>query len=458
MPNEVLRLAAQYDPSDGVGQLTELMRADRTDRVDDTPPPVDRVARRRRRRRRAITTAAVFLVVAATVGGYVGWALNAPVGAPTASTSLPDPAPGPAAAIALPPDGVSAIEVSGGDDYFGPDAAATLWPAVGGDDPRPIASITKLITALVILDKKPLAASEAGPTLTFDKADHALYDKYYVLGASIAAMPTGSSMSQHDALEMMLVVSACNYAEAVAEWAFGSQDAFLSATKRWLAANGLTHTRIVESSGIDPRNTSTPSDLIALGKIAMANPVVAEIARLPRLDVPGHTGGNTNTLLGTAGVVGLKTGTLEATGANLLYSARLEVRIGHPLEITGVVLGGFSRDTVDRDVTALLSSISDGFHTVRVGGKGDVVGTYSTPWGASAQLVLASDSTVYTWSDTPITATMTTTDVKSGRSGEVVGSVTYTAGDSTDTVQLVLDADIEPPDAWWRLTHPTQLG
>jgi D-alanyl-D-alanine carboxypeptidase (penicillin-binding protein 5/6) len=445
-----------------VGQLTEIMRGDRYDDAPQPPqttkPPVDPAVRRRRRRRRLITTASVFVLITAIVGGYVGWALNAPVGGPTASTALPDAAPGPAAAIALPQDGASAISVTGGDDYFGPDAATTLWPAVGGDDPRPIASITKLITALVILDKKPLAASEAGPTLTFDKADHALYDKYYVLGASIAAMPTGSTMSQHDALEMMLIVSACNYAEAVAEWAFGSQDAFLSATKRWLAANGLAHTRIVESTGIDARNTSSPSDMIALGRIAMANAVVAEIVGMPRLDVPGHSGANTNTLLGTAGVRGLKTGTLEATGANLLYESQLEVGIGHPLEITGVVLGGFARDSVDRDVSALLGSIAAGFHNVTVAHEGDVIGTYSTPWGASARMVLASDATVFTWSDSPITATMTTTDVTTGLKGEVVGSVTWTAGDSTDTVQLVLDADIEQPDDWWRLTHPTQLG
>jgi D-alanyl-D-alanine carboxypeptidase (penicillin-binding protein 5/6) len=72
---------------------------------------------------------------------------------------------------------------------------------------------------------------------------------------------------------MMLVISASNYAEAASTWAFGSQPAFVSATKRWFAANGLAHTKIVEPTGIDPHNTSTPSDMIALGKLAMANPV-----------------------------------------------------------------------------------------------------------------------------------------------------------------------------------------
>lgn len=451
-------MASQYDSTDGVAQMTDLMR---DEYVDDRPPvePVDPVVRRRRRRNRLITTTIVFVVLASVVGGYVGWALNAPVGMPTAETRLPNAQPGPAAAIALPPDGVSMMAVTGGEEYFGPDAAATLFPAVGGDEQRSIASISKLITAMVVLDAKPLASpDDQGPTITFSKTDHALYDKYYVLGASIVAMPTGSTMTEHDALEMMLVVSASNYAEAVSTWAFGSQPAFVSATKRWLAANGFANTKLVEPTGIDPSNVSTPSELIAIGKLAMANPVIAQIVGMKNLEVPGHGGSNTNTLLGDGTVRGIKTGTLEAVGANLLYSANLDVGIGYPLEITGVVLGGFARDSIDRDVTALFQSIRNGFHDVRVGSKGDVYGTYSTPWGGSARMVLASDASVFTWSDTAITATMTTTDVKAGVAGEVVGSITWTAGDHTDTAELVLDADIEQPDDWWRLTHPSELG
>jgi serine-type D-Ala-D-Ala carboxypeptidase (penicillin-binding protein 5/6) len=47
-------------------------------------------------------------------------------------------------------------------------------------------------------------------------------------------MPAGSSMTEHDAIETMLVVSACNYAEALAGWAFGSNTAFLRAAKTWI--------------------------------------------------------------------------------------------------------------------------------------------------------------------------------------------------------------------------------
>ena len=113
----------------------------------------------------------------------------------------------------MPAEDPAAISVTGAEQYLG---AEGIHLTSGPDDPRPIASTSKLITALVVLDAHPLAdADDPGPTITFGKADHDLYDKYYVLGAAIVEMPTGSSMSLHDALATMLIPSASNYAEAV---------------------------------------------------------------------------------------------------------------------------------------------------------------------------------------------------------------------------------------------------
>ena len=273
-------------------------------------------------------------------------------------------------------------------------------------------------------------------------------------------MPTGSSMSEHDALETMLVVSACNYAESVADWAFGSNAGFVAATRRWLSAHGLSHTKMVEPTGIDAGNVSTPSDLITLGKLALANPVVASIVAKTSLDVPALKGmSNTNDLLGTDGITGIKTGTLDPhNGSNLLFSAQLDVGMTKPLSVVGVVIGGYTHDSVDADVVAMLHSISAGFHQVPLGSLGQVIGTYRTRWGAKADLVLDKSASVLTWSNTPVTSTMTTTRLKTGADGEKVGSVTWTAGGTTVTVPLVLQGSIRPPTAWWRLTHPFDLG
>lgn len=420
--------------------------------------PADPETRRRRRRRGRVIGLIATLVVIALITGYVFLTLTAPVGAAAAAVKRPDATAPAAVAYALPTVGEAAISVAGADDYLGaPDGG--ILASSGGNGALPIASISKLITAMVILSAKPLGASGNGPTLTFDKTDHALYDKYYLLNATIAAMPTGSTMSERDALETMLVVSACNYAEAVSTWAFGSQPAFLSATKKWLAAHGMTGTRMVEPTGLDDRNSSTPSDLVALGKLAMADPAIASIVAMTHLDVPTLPAmPSTNDLLGSDGVNGIKTGTLDTAGSDLLFSAQVPVDgLAQPLTMIGVVLGGQSRSSVDGDVRALINSISGGFHRVAVAEADQVVGTYSTPWGASAKLVLKDAARVFTWSNTPIASTMTTTPLKTGADGETVGSVTWTAGTSTATVPLVLQGTITPPSSSWRLTHPQNL-
>ncbi|MCR2826034.1 D-alanyl-D-alanine carboxypeptidase family protein [Microbacterium sp. zg.Y909] len=452
-------MTTEQPHADALDDFNELIRHEQEFAGRRSGREIDPDARRTRRRRRLWVTAVVLVLMLAGGGGYSGWALTAPLAEPVAATQVPEVAAPPAADIALPPEGASAIAISGAADYLGTEDGS-IWATTGTEEPRPMASITKLITALVVLDAYPLAdATDPGPTLTFDRADHALYDKYYVMGATIAAMPIGSSMSLHDALATMLIPSACNYAEAVAGWAFGSQGAFLRAARDWLAVNGLTQTTIVEPTGIDPRNTSTPGDMIALGRIAAAHPAVAEIAATRGLSLPGPGWmNNTNSLLGQSGITGLKTGTLDPGGSNLLYTARLDVGIGAPLDIVGVLLGASSRAAVNHSVPTLLESIAGGFTEVTVARRGQQVGSFSTPWGGAARIVLGEEASLLVWSDTPILTTMQTSTPTTWEDGEVIGSATWTAGPHTVTVPVEFDGAITPPTSWWRLTNPGELG
>ncbi|QIG39651.1 D-alanyl-D-alanine carboxypeptidase [Microbacterium sp. 4R-513] len=436
--------------ADLIGDEREFAR-----RATDTDPRV----RRRRRLRRSIIALVVILLLVGVPSGYTAWALTAPLAPPVATVQQPPPVLTAPDALAMPAEGASAISVSGGDVYLGPTASG-IWTTSGSDEPRPIASITKLITALVVLDAKPLAtADDAGPIITFDKAANDLYDKYYLMGATIAAMPTGTRMSQRDALAMMIIPSASNYAEAVSTWAYGSQSSFLRAARAWLAANGLTGTTIVEPTGISPENTSTPTDLIALGRLAASHPVIAKLASTSSLAIEGVGAfGNTNSLLGSSGVTGLKTGNLGEGAFTLLYSATIDVGADQPLGVIGVVLGGASRQSVDHDVVALLDSIRAGFHDVTVATRGQQIGTFTTPWGGSARMVLAKDASVFTWSDTPITMNVQTVTPKRYAQDEEIGSITWTAGPNSTTVPIVIEGTIAPPTDWWRLTHPSELG
>lgn len=444
-------------PADGLSEFAELMTHEQ-----EFSRPRDRVdpeIRRARTRRGLIISAVCVALLLAATGGYIWWALTAPVNPPAVTTRTPEVPTVDAAVIALPPTGASAISVAGGDTYLG-EGASGIWSSGGTGEPLPIASITKLITALVILDASPLAsADDPGPTITFDKSDHDLYDTYYVQGATIAPMPTGTSMSLRDALAAMLIPSASNYAEALSSRIFGSQNAFLGATHDWLAAHGLTGTTITEPTGISPRNTSTPADLLAIGKLAAAHPAIAQIVATPAISLPGAGQlYNTNGLLGTAGITGLKTGTLGEGTYSLLYTATLEVGAADPLTVTGVVLGGTSRESVSADVIATLNGIRSGFHGVPVATSGQEVGTISTPWGSTAQLVIGAPASIFTWSDTPIVVTMDIETPPTFQDGTVVGSLTWTAGPNTVTAPVKIAGSIDPPSEWWRLTHPSELG
>lgn len=449
-------IVAQHESPDALVEFAELIRDERESLVGESAS--DRAARRARRRRGWIVATIVFIVVLAAGGGYAGWALTAPLAAPRVE-SQPPPLPSVRpATLALPAEGAAAVTIAGADDYFGA-AASGLSLTSGTDEPRPIASISKLITALVVLDAKPLSTGDPGPTIVFDKAAHDLYDKYYVQGATIAPMPTGSSMTEHDALATMLIPSASNYAEAISTWALGSQSAFLRATRAWLAAHGLGGTTIVEPTGISSRNTSTPSDLLTIAGLAASHPVIAEIASTTSLwlATPGELR-NTNDLLGTDGITGLKTGNLGEGTFNLLYTATLDVDAVRPLTVTGVRLGGFSHDSVNRDVLALLDSIRAGFHDMKLATAGQEVGSYSTPWGSTARIVIGENASIFTWSDTPITVSLELKTPDAYADGEVVGTLTWTAGPNTATAPVEIQGSIVPPTASWRLTHPGELA
>ncbi len=440
--------------NDAFADLDEIMRAS----ADARTGRDDSAARRARRRRGLIAFAVVLVVLVGGSGGYVAWALNAPLPSPTLTVDAPVPPAGPAAIIREPMAGASAVRVRGGDDYLGSEASQ-MWLATGGEEPRSIASITKVITALVVLDAHPLAdATDPGPTITFTQADHALYDEFYVRGATIAAMPAGSSMSLHDALAAMLIPSASNYAVAVSRWAFGSQSAFLSAARTWLDAHGLHSTTIVEPTGLDPGNVSTPADLVTLAELAAANPAVAHITGLPAVELPtiGYVN-NTNGLLGIDGVSGLKTGNLGEGRFALLYTASVAVSSVGRLDVSGVVLDGYSRESVDSDVRAVLRSLRDGFTLVPLVDSGLVVGSIATPWGESAEVVTAGRAAITTWSDTPIDVSLDQADRIVYEDGEVVGRLDWAAGPLTATVDLQIEGTIDEPTAWWRLTNPGVL-
>ena len=395
-------------------------------------------------RRRRIAVFGVLAVVLAFVAYLTSTGL-APVSSTAAALTEPPALSQAAVAPAWPDQGAGAIGAVGFDGVLG---------SSGDQASVPIASITKMVTALVILEAKPLTGDEPGPDITFTDADVDIYYDAIAEDGSVAPVSAGQVLSQREAFETMLIPSANNYSVSLAVWAFGSVDAYLAAAADYLAANGLTGTTVADTSGISAQSVSSPADLVAIGKLVMANPALATIVAMPSAVIPTvGTVTNTNKLLGVDGVDGIKTGTTDEAGACLLFA--VDVPVGDSsVTLGGVVLGGDTHSELNESILSLIDSVEPGFRTVTLVEAGTSYGSYTTPWGQSAQAVAETSESAVVWSDTPIASEVDVEALTLGEKGDSVGSVDVTVGSETVTVPLVLDQTITDPGPFWRWTNP----
>jgi len=351
-------------------------------------------------------------------------------------------------------------------DLAFPDFGATAVGAVGfpgilassGDTgPLAIASITKIITVLVVLDAKPLEVGESGPKVAITAADVALWHKQVAQNGSVAPVRAGISLTEKELIDLTLIKSANNYSETLVNWAFGSEKAYLPIARAWLTENRLTHTALVDSTGFAPGNRSTSADLIELGKLALAHPVVSSIVSTKAQDVPwiGPIK-NSNGLLGVDGVHGIKTGTTDDAGACLLFAADYTVG-SKTVTVVGVMLGGKTHPVLNKNIRKLLSGVAESFHEVQLVTKGEAFASYTTAWGDKAQAIAAADSSVLLWGDTPVSLLVQADEVGISTKGATVGELRFAVGESTVKVPLELSRTIDDPGPWWRLTNPVEL-
>lgn len=407
----------------------------------------DRTKTYRRRRIAVFGSLAVVLALLLTGGMYAGNALGAPIPAAQPAVSAPEQVAAPPQSLALPGFGGYAVGAVGFDGLLAASPEQSLMP---------IASITKIVTALLILEAKPLAPGEEGPGIEYTEADVDLYWQVVAENGSVAPVSAGTTLSERQSLAAMLLASGNNYATSLATWAYGSMEAFLDAARGWLDEHGLEHTRLVDSSGISLDNVSTPAELVELGEIALADPTVSELVATQSIDLPViGTVKNSNKMLGTHGVDGIKTGTTD-DAANLLFSADYPVG-SQVVTVVGVVLGGENHTVLDDAIAALLDSIAPGFHEVTVLEAGQELASYSTAWGDTARARAVEGASVVIWSDTPVDIEVVAAPVTLAASGTEVGTATVRAGVQEIVVALELDAAIEDPGAWWRLSNPGAL-
>ena len=208
------------------------------------------------------------------------------------------------------------------------------------DRQLPPASLTKIMTALLILEK-----------------DMPLQDVVVVSPRVQAASGTrlrlhaGDEMSVGDLLAAALLLSANDACLALAERMSGSEGAFVGAMNARAQELGLRHTHFTNACGHDePRHYSSAHDLARLADEAMRQPIFAALVKTVRYDVSTRRGRswnlvNANPLVSRyPGAVGIKTGFTPRAGKCVIARAR---RNG--VDVLLVVLGASNRwtETVD---------------------------------------------------------------------------------------------------------------
>ncbi len=181
-----------------------------------------------------------------------------------------------------------------------------------------IASLTKLMTAMVVIDAK----QDMNELIAIDQRD------VDILKHSTSRVPVGARISRADMLQLALMSSDNRAAASLGRTYPGGMVGFKAAVRAKTAALGMTQTMIEEPTGLSPANKSTAADLV---KMAVASSKYPEIARMTTessdlININGRevTYRNTNRLVGAKGWdIGLsKTGYTEEAGRCLIMKIK----------------------------------------------------------------------------------------------------------------------------------------
>jgi len=250
---------------------------------------------------------------------------------PPATPSPARPSASPVIEAAGAPGGVKAKGAVLADAATG----QVLWER-DMDTERPMASVTKVMTALLVLEGADLGQQIRVPKAAFTYA--------WKNGGETASLRPEDVLTAQELLEALLLPSGADAAYTLANAYGPGVNTFIARMNTTAARMGMTHTHFTSPDGLPyPTETSTystPSDLLTLGLVAMRYPVFRSIVDLRFFHLPKGPGhhdywwDNTDGLIGSyQGAVGIKTGYTDDAGHCLLFEA---IRNGRTL--IGVVL------------------------------------------------------------------------------------------------------------------------
>jgi D-alanyl-D-alanine carboxypeptidase (penicillin-binding protein 5/6) len=197
----------------------------------------------------------------------------------------------------------------------------------------PIASVAKVMTAYLTLERYPLSAAQDGFTITVTE-DEARFE---ARGQSVVAVRAGEQLTERQLLEALLIPSGNNIAWMLAAKVAGSETRFVAEMNAQARALGMHHTTYTDPSGFDPATVSTAADQLRVFERAMRFGVFRQIVSMASVTLPvAGTLRNYNPLIAEG--YGGKTGSDSAAGGCLAFFTDVAVD-GRPRTAMGVVLG-----------------------------------------------------------------------------------------------------------------------
>ena len=198
------------------------------------------------------------------------------------------------------------------------DASGEILLSKGAQESVPMASLTKLLTAMVVLD----AGQDLRELLTIEVAD------LDTLKHTHSGVPVGATLPRDKLLELALLASDNHAASSLARHYPGGMASFLEAVRLKASALELASTRVLEPTGLSPDNRSSASDLAVVVRAAAEYPAIVAATTQARGETmvngkPYRTL-NTNRLVGSPGwdILLSKTGFTNEAGRCLVMRLR----------------------------------------------------------------------------------------------------------------------------------------
>ena len=321
----------------------------------------------------------------------------------------------------------------------------------GPETPSPVASTIKVLLTLSVLSKKPLALSQQGPNITISPTDVANYNADLALGESVVKVQAGEVISEYQALQALLIASANNFADILANWAFGSSAQYQAFANEYAKNIGMDATTVTDNSGYMTTTVSNANNLAILGQKAITNPVIASIvdeydATIPVAGKIQNYNLNVNPVLNT-GINGIKTGNTTSGGGNYIYSSIFK---GYP--VVGSIVGAPNLTDALNEAPQVLSSYEESIKIDQVITKNQVVGYYNLPWAGKILVYSNNNIVVPVEPNTSYSTNIRLDKYQIGQNANV-GLVTISSKNSVVRYPLSAQKTYSTPSLWWKVDY-----